>query len=145
MRKLSVRLSAAGGQLLKLFKMKKSAKSNGISNGVSEVIEVLEKNKLDYQASSPDEKALVEAAAKVGVTFLGEDGNNLLVKVNDETEFYERLQVIEFTSERKRMSIIVRDKDGKVICILLLFLSHFLRLIACFCFLSQGLIFSHSR
>lgn len=71
-------------------------------------------SKMDYQASSPDEKALVEAADRVGVTFLGEEGNNLVIKIGEETEMYERLQLIEFTSERKRMSVIVRDKNGKV-------------------------------
>lgn len=76
-----------------------------------------EGNKMDYQGSSPDEKALVEAAERFGVTFMGEEGNNLLVRFGNHTEMFERLQIIEFTSERKRMSIIVRDKDGKVIII----------------------------
>ncbi|CAH2107980.1 unnamed protein product [Euphydryas editha] len=73
-----------------------------------------EGNKMDYQGSSPDEKALVEAAARFGVTFMGEEGNNLKVRIGSHTEMFERLQLIEFTSERKRMSIIVRDKDGKI-------------------------------
>lgn len=116
-KKLSARLSVTGVQILKLFKMKKSsAKSNGLTN--NNIADVIGSNKIDYQASSPDEKALVEAAERVGVTFLGEEENNLLVKVEEETEFYERLQVVEFTSERKRMSVIVRDKDGKVIVLI---------------------------
>ncbi|RVE40045.1 hypothetical protein evm_015305, partial [Chilo suppressalis] len=71
-------------------------------------------SKMDYQGSSPDEKALVEAACRVGITFLGEDGNDLLLKIGEHTEMYEKLQVLEFTSERKRMSVIVRDKNGKI-------------------------------
>lgn len=36
---------------------------------------------LDYQASSPDEKALVEACAKVGFIFTGDDNDIVTVKV----------------------------------------------------------------
>lgn len=118
-RRLTAQLSANNFQLtgfLKRLKINKSAQ-NGISNNNREnnILNNIENSShIDYQASSPDEKALVEAAARARVTFLGEDGNNLLVKVGENTEMYERLQVIEFTSERKRMSVIIRDKDGKV-------------------------------
>ncbi|KAJ2942708.1 hypothetical protein O0L34_g2178 [Tuta absoluta] len=119
MRKLSARLSA-NFQLKSFFK-KKTKKS--APNGTTTVTidgetlnNIMQENKchIEYQASSPDEKALVEVAARAGATFLGEDGNTMLVKVGEFTEMYERLQVIEFTSERKRMSVIVRDKDGKI-------------------------------
>lgn len=36
---------------------------------------------LDYQASSPDEKALVEACAKVGFVYTGDDDDVVTVKV----------------------------------------------------------------
>lgn len=106
---------------MNFFKRKK-VKSSGAPNGTNGVIDNVtwnsiineNGNKMDYQASSPDEKALVEVAERFGITFLGEEGNDLVVKVGDHTELYERLQVIEFTSERKRMSVIIRDKDGKV-------------------------------
>lgn len=39
---------------------------------------------LDYQASSPDEKALVEGCAKVGYLFTGEKGNYLNVKLQSQ-------------------------------------------------------------
>ncbi|KAI5633171.1 cation transport ATPase (P-type) domain-containing protein [Phthorimaea operculella] len=119
MKKLSARLSA-NFQLKSFFK-KKTKKS--APNGTTAVTidgetlnNIMRENKchIEYQASSPDEKALVEVAARAGATFLGEDGNTMLVKIGDQTEMYERLQVIEFTSERKRMSVIVRDKDGKI-------------------------------
>ncbi|XP_041988181.1 phospholipid-transporting ATPase IF [Aricia agestis] len=116
MKKLSARLSGHGNtQLMNFFRKKKSSKPGGriadnmAWSGLNEG-----GSKMDYQGSSPDEKALVEAADRVGVTFLGEEGNNLLLKIGEDTEMYERLQIIEFTSERKRMSIIVRDKDGKI-------------------------------
>lgn len=118
-RRLTAQLSANNFQLAGFLKRLKNNKSaqNGITrnNRENNILNTIENSShLDYQASSPDEKALVEAAARARVTFLGEDGNNLLVKVGENTEMYERLQVIEFTSERKRMSVIIRDKDGKV-------------------------------
>lgn len=113
-------------QLMNFFRRKKLNRGTIGNNNTNEnkpgVLNTLAWNsllrdtgsKMDYQASSPDEKALVEAADRVGVTFLGEEGNNLVIKIGEETEMYERLQLIEFTSERKRMSVIVRDKNGKV-------------------------------
>lgn len=121
MKKLSARLSGTENrQLMNFFRKKKSKASttNGVIDNVTWNTIINENgNKMDYQGSSPDEKALVEAAERIGVTFLGEEGNNLVLKIGEHTEMYERLQVIEFTSERKRMSIILRDKDGKV-CLL---------------------------
>lgn len=102
---------------MNFFRRKKQNKNpnNGVLDNVSWDSALKEAgSKMDYQGSSPDEKALVEAADRVGVTFLGEEGNNLVLKVGENTEMYERLQLIEFTSERKRMSVILRDKDGKV-------------------------------
>lgn len=122
MKKLSARLSVTSNlQLMNFFKRKK-VKNSTASNGTNGVIDNVtwnsiineNGNKMDYQASSPDEKALVEVAERFGVTFLGEEGNDLVLKVGENTEMYERLQVIEFTSERKKMSVILRDKDGKV-------------------------------
>ncbi|CAH2075970.1 unnamed protein product, partial [Iphiclides podalirius] len=125
MKKLSARLSG-NMQLRNFFRRKKlnragtdgsteSPNSNGVLNTLTwSALLNVNGSKMDYQGSSPDEKALVEAADRVGVTFLGEEGNNLILKVGDHTHMYERLQVIEFTSERKRMSIIVKDKDGKI-------------------------------
>ncbi|XP_047019641.1 phospholipid-transporting ATPase IF isoform X2 [Helicoverpa zea] len=121
MKKLSARLSGTGNlQLLNFFRRKKiKARTNAPSTNVIDNVTwntIINENgnKMDYQASSPDEKALVEVAERVGVTFLGEEGNDLVIKVGELTEMYERLQVIEFSSERKRMSVILRDKDGKI-------------------------------
>lgn len=69
---------------------------------------------LDYQASSPDEKALVEASARCGVVFLGEDGDSMSVKVKEKVCHYKKLNTLEFTSDRKRMSVIVQDEDGQI-------------------------------
>lgn len=83
---------------------------------------------LDYQASSPDEKALVEACAHLGYVYLGDDDEILKVKVipphmdysrpnyvGKKKELqYQRLHVLEFTSDRKRMSVIVRDERQEI-------------------------------
>ncbi|XP_058127201.1 phospholipid-transporting ATPase IF [Anopheles ziemanni] len=87
--------------------------------------------KMDYQASSPDEKALVEACARMGLVYVGEDGDRMNIKLRascvkadvrsrigeipvEELVQYERLAVLEFSSDRKRMSIIVRDSGGQI-------------------------------
>ncbi|XP_048480436.1 phospholipid-transporting ATPase IF isoform X1 [Plutella xylostella] len=121
MKRLSAKLSLTSNQLISFFQKKSKIQSaNGFANGNTISTNGISNNlnsstgKVDYQASSPDEKALVEAADRFGITFLGEDGNNLVIGIADDTELYERLQLIEFTSERKRMSVVLKDKDGKI-------------------------------
>ncbi|XP_074634074.1 phospholipid-transporting ATPase IF-like isoform X2 [Acropora palmata] len=62
-----------------------------------------------YQASSPDEKALVEAAVRFGVTYRGKIGDDIEVRVGDTIERYSLLHVLDFDSTRKRMSVIVKS------------------------------------
>ncbi|PXF43518.1 putative phospholipid-transporting ATPase 7 [Gracilariopsis chorda] len=69
---------------------------------------------LNYQASSPDEAALVQAARAQGFTFLSRSNKDLVVEVFGKQETYQLLEVIEFDSTRKRMSVITRDPDGQV-------------------------------
>ena len=64
-----------------------------------------------YNASSPDEKALVEGAAYFGYKFSGRKPESVIV--NDREE-YKVLDTIEFTSARKRMSCVVRFPNGKL-------------------------------
>jgi phospholipid-translocating ATPase len=73
---------------------------------------------LEYKAQSPDEQALVQAAAEVGFTFCGKDRNTLRIQTPWSTEYeqYELLTVLEFTSARKRMSVILRrHSDDQII------------------------------
>ncbi|CDZ96254.1 phospholipid-translocating atpase [Phaffia rhodozyma] len=73
---------------------------------------------MEYMAQSPDEAALVQAAADVGFVFKGKDRNILRLKTphSDGIDEYELLNVLEFTSARKRMSVILRklDDEGKL-------------------------------
>jgi phospholipid-translocating ATPase len=66
---------------------------------------------LDYKAQSPDEAALVQAAADVGFEFRGRDRDVLLLRTPfaPETLRFRLLNILEFTSARKRMSVIVRQ------------------------------------
>ncbi|XP_020622281.1 probable phospholipid-transporting ATPase IF isoform X1 [Orbicella faveolata] len=71
-----------------------------------------------YQASSPDEKALVEAAVRFGVTYQGKVGDDIEVRVDGLVERYTLLHVLEFDSTRKRMSVIVKSpKDEYVMLV----------------------------
>lgn len=74
---------------------------------------------LYYNASSPDELALTNAARHFGLTFAERDDDNNMVifdKHQNKKLHYQLLHVIEFTSARKRMSIIVKTPEGRVLC-----------------------------
>ncbi|XP_078379696.1 phospholipid-transporting ATPase IF-like isoform X2 [Oculina patagonica] len=68
-----------------------------------------------YQASSPDEKALVEAAVRFGVTYQGKIGDDIEVSVDGVVERYTLLHVLEFDSTRKRMSVIVKSPNDEYV------------------------------
>ena len=68
-----------------------------------------------YNAASPDERALIEGAAKYGFKFLDRDSSHIYIEVpGGKQEKYEILNVIEFTSARKRMSIVVKCPDESI-------------------------------
>ncbi|KAG1855055.1 hypothetical protein C8R48DRAFT_609418 [Suillus tomentosus] len=74
---------------------------------------------IEYKAQSPDEAALVQAAADVGFIFRGREKEILLLQTpfSKETERYELLNILEFTSARKRMSVIIKkldEQDGRL-------------------------------
>eukprot|EP00124_Ichthyophonus_hoferi_P001420 Ihof_evm9s73 gene=Ihof_evmTU9s73 len=70
--------------------------------------------KLVYNAESPDEAALVEAAKNFGYVFRRRDKSTMVIEVHGEEEKYEILQVLEFNSDRKRMSMILRYPDNTI-------------------------------
>lgn len=67
-----------------------------------------------YQAMSSDEIAFVKAAANRGIVFYGDDVNKIFIKCNGVITVYEKLSTLEFTSVRRRMSVIVKDSAGQV-------------------------------
>uniref|UniRef100_A0A674IN88 Phospholipid-transporting ATPase n=1 Tax=Terrapene triunguis TaxID=2587831 RepID=A0A674IN88_9SAUR len=65
-----------------------------------------------YQASSPDEVALVQWTESVGLTLVNRDLTSMQLKSpGGQILTYYILQVFPFTSESKRMGIIVRDES----------------------------------
>jgi len=74
-----------------------------------------EAKSLSYRAQSPDEGALVEGARNLGFTLIGRNQSQLILDVFGEQLIYEALQVIEFDSDRKRMSVIFRTPDNQII------------------------------
>lgn len=75
-----------------------------------------------YKAQSPDEAALVQTAADLGYVFLGKDRDILSLRSpgSADVEKYELLNILEFTSARKRMSVVVRRLDSPTDGLLLL-------------------------
>ncbi|XP_032306243.1 probable phospholipid-transporting ATPase IA isoform X4 [Drosophila ananassae] len=67
-----------------------------------------------YHAASPDERALVEGAQKFGYIFDTRTPEYVEINALGERKRYEVLNVLEFTSTRKRMSLIVRTPDNKI-------------------------------
>ncbi|KAH7107578.1 phospholipid-translocating P-type ATPase [Auriculariales sp. MPI-PUGE-AT-0066] len=79
-----------------------------------------ETHKITYKAQSPDEAALVQAAADVGFVFLGREREVLRIQTpfeSGEPQEWELLEMLDFTSARKRMSVIVRrmDDEGRIV------------------------------
>ncbi|XP_035873634.1 probable phospholipid-transporting ATPase IF isoform X3 [Phyllostomus discolor] len=70
-------------------------------------------SQLEYYASSPDEKALVEAAARMGIVFIGSSEETMEVKTLGKLERYKLLHILEFDSDRRRMSVIVQAPSGE--------------------------------
>ncbi|XP_071559323.1 phospholipid-transporting ATPase ID isoform X6 [Temnothorax nylanderi] len=67
--------------------------------------------KIEYQAQSPDEAALVSAARNFGFVFKERSPNSITIEVMGKKEIYELLCILDFNNVRKRMSVILR-KDG---------------------------------
>ncbi|GCB65294.1 hypothetical protein scyTo_0007683, partial [Scyliorhinus torazame] len=69
---------------------------------------------INYQASSPDENSLVKAAKKFGFIFTGRTPDSVIIEAMGEEQTYELLNVLEFSSTRKRMSVIVKMPSGTI-------------------------------
>eukprot|EP00210_Caulerpa_lentillifera_P001750 g1680.t1 len=65
-----------------------------------------------YQGPSPDEVALVEAGRNLGFEFKERTKDGISLKMFGHEVTFDILNVLEFSSDRKRMSIIARASDG---------------------------------
>ncbi|XP_071928389.1 putative phospholipid-transporting ATPase 9 [Coffea arabica] len=80
-----------------------------------------ETGKVSYEAESPDEAAFVIAARELGFEFYRRTQTTVSVNELDTSSGkkiereYKLLNVLEFNSTRKRMSVIVKDEEGKIL------------------------------
>lgn len=82
---------------------------------IPEYVDVdIDHDDIRYQATSPDERALVMAAKSLGYVFCEREPGSVTIRVNGKKHQFKLLNVIEFTSDRKRMSVIVEDEEGKL-------------------------------
>lgn len=79
-------------------------------------IDLMDKTK--YQASSPDEMCFVDFLHNLGIIFEGDKKMNSnsknksrVINFQSSHKYYEILQILEFDSTRKRMSIIVKNNQ----------------------------------
>lgn len=72
-------------------------------------------DKILYQSSSPDELALVTASKDIGFELIARSSEEVTIynKILDRNEVFQTLCEFPFNSDRKRMSMILRD-NGKI-------------------------------
>ncbi|XP_049403242.1 phospholipid-transporting ATPase 1 isoform X1 [Solanum stenotomum] len=69
---------------------------------------------VDYQGESPDEQALVYAAASYGFMLIERTSGHIVIDVQGERQRFNVLGLHEFDSDRKRMSVILGCPDNTV-------------------------------
>ncbi|KAK9278755.1 hypothetical protein L1049_028332 [Liquidambar formosana] len=80
-----------------------------------------ETGKISYEAESPDEAAFVIAARELGFEFYERTQTSISLHELDPVSgrkverLYKLLNILEFSSSRKRMSVIVRNEEGKLL------------------------------
>ncbi|RHY18978.1 hypothetical protein DYB32_010302, partial [Aphanomyces invadans] len=72
-------------------------------------------NELTLSASSPDEQALVSGATFFGFEFISRVPGKAFLRIRGVEVQYELLDVLEFSSARKRMSIVVKSPEGHIL------------------------------
>ncbi|KAI9305121.1 hypothetical protein BJ944DRAFT_256020 [Cunninghamella echinulata] len=75
-------------------------------------------HQIEYKAQSPDEAALVATARDMGFVFLGKEVNTLHAEIKGEKQSFDLLNVLEFNSTRKRMSVIIKPHGSDKIVLL---------------------------
>ncbi|ANB13088.1 aminophospholipid-translocating P4-type ATPase DNF1 [Sugiyamaella lignohabitans] len=71
------------------------------------------KEKIIFKAQSPDDAALVATAKDLGFTLVERTRTGVILDINGVRKEYEVLIELEFSSARKRMSVIVRDPESE--------------------------------
>ena len=73
---------------------------------------------ISHEAQSQDEDAFVQAAACLHTVFVNENANTLEINFNASIIQYEVLDTLEFISDRKRISAMVKDCQNRKIFLL---------------------------
>lgn len=73
-----------------------------------------EADEIVFHGPSPDELALLEGSRNVGIFFKERTTETLTVDFVGRSEQVQLLHTLEFSSERRRMSVICRTEDGKI-------------------------------
>ena len=82
-----------------------------LCNNVTPIIDELDPEKITYQASSPDEVALVKFAETLNMKLIHRTDKEIKIKnSNGDIEEYEVLANFPFSSDTKRMGIILKNK-----------------------------------
>ena len=82
-----------------------------LCNNVTPIFDEKDPNKISYQASSPDEVALVQFANQLNMKLIHRtDTEIIMVNANFEKEEYEILANFPFSSDSKRMGIVLKNK-----------------------------------
>lgn len=74
-----------------------------------------ETGEITYQSQSPDETALVETARNNGYVFVRRKADEIIIRERGVDVAYALLAVLEFSSVRRRMSVVVRTPEGKIL------------------------------
>eukprot|EP00163_Fabomonas_tropica_P014185 TRINITY_DN2587_c0_g2_i3.p1 TRINITY_DN2587_c0_g2~~TRINITY_DN2587_c0_g2_i3.p1 ORF type:complete len:1203 (+),score=339.25 TRINITY_DN2587_c0_g2_i3:849-4457(+) len=76
--------------------------------------EDMKTGEIEFQASSPDEAALVSAAKALGYKFWKKTPDALTIEIDGKDFEYKILNILEFNSTRKRMSVICLTPEGEL-------------------------------
>eukprot|EP01012_Entosiphon_sulcatum_P012663 TRINITY_DN1798_c0_g1_i1.p1 TRINITY_DN1798_c0_g1~~TRINITY_DN1798_c0_g1_i1.p1 ORF type:complete len:1149 (+),score=180.12 TRINITY_DN1798_c0_g1_i1:251-3448(+) len=92
---------------------------SGCESGITDEVEDLGASQTPrprnvYEGQSTDEVALVTAARANGFELRARNSSEMVLSVLGSEKRYELLATCEFTSDRKRMSVIVREPDGRI-------------------------------
>ncbi|XP_066430585.1 phospholipid-transporting ATPase IK [Eleutherodactylus coqui] len=71
-------------------------------------------DELVYKAASPDEEALVNTARNFGYVFVSRTQDSITTNELGAERTYQVLALLDFSSARKRMSVLVRDPEGTI-------------------------------
>ena len=74
-------------------------------------LDIDENEELVYHGMSPDEITLVNSAKKVGFEFRYRSNRKIEVKIMGQRKVFNLLRIFPFTSDRKRMTIVIQDPD----------------------------------